>query len=59
MSYVWLHYVSESSYWLELASTKDRLIDFEGVQRFSLKGLALLKQERLSRAAEARGGRDS
>ena len=43
MSDVWLHYVSESSYWLELASTKDRLIDFEGVQRFSLKGLALLK----------------
>ena len=58
MSDVWLHYVSESTYWLELASTKDRLIDFEGVQRFSLKGLALLKQERLSRAAEARGGRD-
>ena len=58
MSYVWLHYVSESSYWLELASIKDRLIDFEGVQRFSLKGLALLKQERLSWAAEARGGLD-
>ena len=58
MSDVWLHYVSESSYWLELASTKDRLIDFEGVQRFSIKGLALWKQERLSRAAEARGGRD-
>ena len=55
---VWLHYVSESTYWLELASTKDRLIDFEGVQRFSLKGLALLKQERLSWAAEARGGLD-
>ena len=59
MSDVWLHYVSESSYWLELASTKDRLIDFEGVQRFSLKGLALLKQERLSRVAEAQGGWDS
>ena len=59
MSDVWLHYVSESSYWLELASIKDRLIDFDGMQRFSLKGLALLKQERLSRAAEARGGRDS
>ena len=58
MSDVWLHYVSESSYWLELASIKDRLIDFEGVQRFSLKGLALLKQERLSWAAEARGGLD-
>ena len=58
MSDVWLHYVSECSYWLELASTKDRLIDFEGVQRFSLKGLALLKQERLSWAAEARGGLD-
>ena len=59
MSDVWLHYVSESSYWLELASTKDRLIDFEGVQHFLFKGLALLKQERLSRVAEARGGRDS
>jgi hypothetical protein len=47
MSDVWLHYVSESSYWLELALTKDRLIDFEGVQRFSFKGLALLKQEQL------------
>ena len=58
MSDVWLHYVSESSYRLELASTRDRLIDFEGVQRFSLKGLALLKQERLSWAAEARGGLD-
>ena len=58
MSDVWLHYVSESSYWLELASTKDRLIDFEGVQRFSLKGLGLLQREQMSRVAEARGGRD-
>ena len=55
---VWLHYVSESSYWLELASTKDMLIDFEGVQRFSLKVFELPQRERMSRVAEARGGRD-
>ena len=58
MSDVWLHYVSESSYWLELALTKDKLIDFSGVQRFSLKGLELPQRERMSRVAEARGGRD-
>jgi hypothetical protein len=55
---MWLHYVSESSYWLELASTKDRLIDFVGVQRFSLKGLELDQREQMSRVAEAPGGRD-
>ena len=58
MSDVWLHYVSESSYWLELASSKDRLIDLEGVQRFLFKGLELLRRERMSRVAEVRGGRD-
>ena len=58
MSDVWLHYVSESSYWLELALTKDKLIDFAGVQRFSLKGLELPQRERMSRVAEAPGGRD-
>ena len=53
-----MHYVSESSYWLELALTKDKLIDFAGVQRFSLKGLELPQRERMLRVAEARGGRD-
>ena len=58
MSDVWLHYVSENSYWLELASTKDRLIDLEGVQHFLFKGLELFRRERMSRGAEVRGGRD-
>ena len=58
LSDVWLHYVSESCYWLDLASTKDRLIDFEGSQRFSFKGWERLRKEQLSRVAEARGGRD-